>query len=177
MIRIAITGPESTGKSWLAQQLADYYNVDWSPEYARVYLENLNRPYNYDDILTIARGQSEQEDAFASKSRLLFCDTDYCVTSIWCKVKYKKCHPWITKMLKQNTYGLYLLCDIDLPWEFDPMREHPDRRGELFDMYLDLLKKHHFNYKIVQGSGETRLLNAIHIVDEYLFANNLSVKI
>lgn len=168
MTRISITGPESTGKSWLAEQLAEHYQTAWVSEYARKYLEEINRPYTYNDILVIARNQLKEENMAAKNTDLLFCDTDFCVTSIWCKVKYGKCHKWITDKLEQNNYGFYLLCDIDLPWQYDPLREHPEMRAELFGMYRDLLQFHRFNFKIVSGTGQERLQNAIRFVDEYL---------
>ena len=168
MIRISVTGPESTGKSWLAQRLAERYHTDWMPEYARKYLAEINRPYTYDDILHIARKQFQEENSAGENTKLLFCDTDFCVTSIWCTVKYGKCHKWITTQVEENHYGLYLLCDIDLPWEYDPMREHPEMRSELFGMYHELLENKQFNYRIVNGSGEVRLQNAIVFVDDYL---------
>jgi NadR type nicotinamide-nucleotide adenylyltransferase len=121
MIRISVTGPESTGKSWLAQRLAEHFHSKWEPEYARKYLEEINRSYTYDDILHIARKQFEEENSLAKQSAMLFCDTDFCVTSIWCEVKYGKIHDWITTKLLENHYGLYLLCDIDLPWHYDPL--------------------------------------------------------
>jgi len=168
MIRISVTGPESTGKSWLAEQLALHYNTLWVPEYAREYLVEINRPYTYDDILLIAQKQFQLEERSAQKTDLLFCDTDFCVTSIWCTVRYAKCHNWITNMLEQNTYDLHLLCDIDLPWQFDPLREHPEMRAELFDMYQSLLEKHALNYQVVRGNGDLRLQNAIAVVDACL---------
>jgi len=171
-MRISITGPESTGKSWLAKQLAEHYKTQWVPEYARKYLNEINRPYAYDDILVIAKMQFEEENAAAEKTDLLFCDTDFCVTSIWCKVKYGKCHKWITSKLEQNNYSLYLLCDIDLSWQYDPLREHPEMRSELFGMYRNLLEEKRFNYRIVSGTGEERLRNAIVFVDDYLQSLN-----
>lgn len=167
MIRISVTGPESTGKSWLAEHLAVHYKTAWVPEFARIYLENIERPYNYDDILRIAKMQFKEENLAAKNTELLFSDTDFCVTSIWCNVKYGKCHEWITEKLEQNNYALYLLCDIDLPWQYDPLREHPEMRSELFAMYRDLLMNHRFNYRVVKGTGDERLQNAIAFVDEY----------
>lgn len=168
MIRISITGPESTGKSQLAELLAAHYQTAWVPEFARKYLEDIGRPYNYDDILVIAQTQYEQENSFAENTELLFCDTDFCVTNIWSKVKYGKSHEWITARLEQNIYGLYLLCDIDLPWQYDPLREHPEMRSELFGMYRDLLQEQRFNFHVVKGTGAERLQNAIAFVEEYL---------
>lgn len=168
MIRISVTGPESTGKSWLAQQLAQHYKTRWVPEYARQYLQIINRPYTYDDILVIAQKQFEEENEAAQSADLLFSDTDFCVTSIWSNVKYNKCHEWINSKLVEDHYDLYLLCNIDLPWQYDPLREHPDMRSELFAMYQNLLEKHRFNYRVVSGIGIVRMQNAISFVDEYL---------
>lgn len=167
-MRISVTGPESTGKSWLARRLAEHYQAKWVPEYAREYLENINRPYTYDDILAISQKQFLDENSADEVGELLFCDTDFCVTTIWCNVKYGKYHEWIYTKLKENHYNLYLLCDIDLPWQFDPLREHPEMRTELFEMYHNLLKNNQFNYSIISGFGEDRLQNAIKVVDAYL---------
>jgi len=87
-------------------------------------------------------------------------------------VKYGKCHEWITTKLEQNIYDLYLLCDIDLPWQSDPLREHPEMRSELFGMYKDLLQERGSNYRIVSGTGEERLQNAVGYVDQYLQSIN-----
>lgn len=168
MIKISITGPESTGKSWLAEQLAKHYSTSWVPEFARAYLQQIERPYTYADILYIAQQQLNSEIAAGKNNSLLFCDTDFCVTTIWCNVKYGECHQWISDQLDKNEYGLYLLCDIDLPWQYDPLREHPEMRKELFTMYHDLLKEKHFNYRIVKGKDDTRLQHAIRFVDEFL---------
>jgi NadR type nicotinamide-nucleotide adenylyltransferase len=167
MIRISVTGPESTGKSWLAERLASRYSSPWVPEYAREYLETLRRPYTYDDILQIARTQYEREKA-ACSSGMVFCDTDFLVTAIWCQVKYGRCHPWITRMLESEPYDLYLLCNIDLPWEYDPLREHPEMRADLFTLYRNRLDALGFNYRVVSGTGAERLRNAADFVDEIL---------
>lgn len=168
MIRISVTGPESTGKSWLAQRLAEHYHTKWVPEYAREFLENIGRPYTYDDILLIAGKQFDLENLAAQGTNILFCDTDFCVTNIWCTVKYRKCHDWIRQKTAENLYDLHLLCDIDLPWQYDPLREHPEMRLELFEMYRKLLAGNNCNYRIVSGHDDERLKNAIHFVDEYL---------
>lgn len=167
--RIAITGPESTGKSKLCQQLADYYNDLWVPEFAREYIDKLGRPYTQSDILTIAKSQVELESETAKKAhRFLFCDTELIVTKIWSEHKYLNCDPWILEQIKKTDYHLYLLCDIDLPWEADPQREHPDLREYFFEKYRKELKSHKFNYKIVSGSGKERLDNAIKLIDNSL---------
>ena len=167
ILKIAITGPESTGKSLMAQQLADYYATVWVPEYARIHLLNLERPYNYTDILEIAQKQKTSEKIFETLAKkILFADTELLVTKIWCDIKYKNCHSWIIDELRKQDYDLYLLMDVDLPWKYDPLREHPDRRKYLFDYYKDELRKHNFNYRIVSGLNENRFNNALRFVEE-----------
>ena len=166
-MRISITGPESTGKSELAKQLADYYNTLWVPEFARGYLDDLGRKYRFEDITEIARKQLEMEDSIALKaSKSLFCDTDFLVTKIWSLYKYGKCDPWIEEMVLSHRYDLYLLCSPDLPWEDDPQREHPLQREELFGMYHEELKQLKVNFTVISGLGKLRLKNAILAVEE-----------
>lgn len=170
-IKVAVTGPESTGKSWLAEHLAGHYRTLWVPEYSREYLQAIDRPYDYKDILKIAGGQLKAENAVLEKlgdNPLLFCDTEFIVTKIWCEVKFGRCHNYIDTLVRNHHYDLYLLCDIDLPWEFDPLREDPDRRPFLFDLYKNVLESNGFPYRIVRGSGNDRLVNAIKMVDELL---------
>lgn len=170
--RIAITGPESTGKSQLSEKLARFYNTVWVNEYSREYLENLGRDYNYDDILKIAQQQYNLENNEALKANtFLFCDTDFTVTKIWCEFKYGKCHEWISEMFLKHKYDLYLLCDIDLPWIYDPLREHPDKREALFSLYKNTLEKANFNFEIISGTGDKRLNNAIKALEKHFMLN------
>lgn len=173
MIRkIAITGPESTGKSMLSKQLADHYKAIWVPEYAREYIDHLGRPYDQSDILKIAKGQKRREkDAEAdlgtgnSRLRYIFCDTESLVTKIWSEVKFGWCDPWILSELETRIYDLYLLCYIDIPWEDDPQREHPEMREHLFNLYHEELLERGRNFRVVSGLGEERLKNAIKCVE------------
>ena len=161
-LRIAITGPESTGKSQLARQLAEHYNESWVPEYSREYLMLSGGKYKFKDILAIAKGQYKNERKYLQEARnILFCDTDFFVTYIWEKVKYGKAHKWIEDKLMYPGYDYTLLCGIDLPWEFDPLRENPYDRDVLFKMYLDELNLRNVNYSVIYGTGEERLRNAI----------------
>jgi len=174
MIRkIAITGPESTGKSVLARQLAEHYHTCWVPEYAREYLELISRPYDEPDILEIAKGQLERETkALEEAENFLFCDTEPIVTKIWSEVKYHRCHPWILDMIRENHYDLYLLCDIDLPWEYDPLREHPDQRSFLFERYTRELESSGRIFRVISGYGSQRLNHAISGIDQIFQANS-----
>jgi NadR type nicotinamide-nucleotide adenylyltransferase len=165
--RIAITGPESTGKSWLAENLAKSYQCKWVPEYSRAYLEKLNKPYTYDDVLSIARGQVESENlALMLSDKFLFNDTECLVTKIWCDVKFGKCHKWIIRQIELRPHDLYLLCDIDLPWEPDPLREHPHMRKYLFDLYFKELTLRNLPFAVISGTGNARLQNAIEVVNK-----------
>jgi NadR type nicotinamide-nucleotide adenylyltransferase len=169
LIKIAITGPESTGKSALAKHLAAHYHTLWVPEYARHYLQQFGRDYAFDDILHIARQQQQSQLAFEALSAgMLFSDTELLVTKIWCEVKYGRCHKWIDENLQQQIFDLYLLTDIDLPWEYDALREHPHQREMLFGMYQKELEKYKFPYVIISGIGEQRLRNAVQAVDKLL---------
>ncbi|MEI7981580.1 MAG: ATP-binding protein [Bacteroidota bacterium] len=171
MIRkIAITGPESTGKSMLSEQLADHYNTLWVPEFAREYLELLNRPYEEKDIVLISQQQIIQEDRLSGRAnRFLFCDTELIVTKIWSEVKYGRCDAWILNEIQYHSYDLFLLCDIDLPWEYDPLREHPHQRRFLFDLYHQELKSRNFPFYIIRGFGPERLKDAIIKIDNFHF--------
>ena len=165
--RIAITGPESTGKSNLAKSLALYFNARMVPEFAREFLNLLDRDYIKEDLLTIAKGQFEREEKIARQTNeFLFVDTDFLVMKIWSLHKYGKCDPWILDKFKNHQYDLYLLCDIDIPWQPDPQREHPDKRQYLFDWYLNELSKTSLNFEIVTGLGDERIENAIRFIDK-----------
>jgi NadR type nicotinamide-nucleotide adenylyltransferase len=168
IFKIAITGPESTGKSSLAKELARHYNATFVPEYAREYMSNLNRNYTSEDILLIAQKQLENEKAKMNRAMgcFLFCDTDLLVTRIWSLHKYGECDPWIDKHIRKNHYDLFLLCDIDLPWQFDEQREHPNLRQYFFNWYKNELENFGFPYQIVSGTGEKRNENAVKIIDK-----------
>ena len=166
--KIAITGPESTGKSMLAEQLAEHYHTAWVPEYAREYINNLDHPYNREDILEIAKGQILSETAiFPQADKLLICDTELIVTKIWSEVKYGKCDPWILEKITERSYDLFLLCDIDLPWEEDPQRENPHDREYLFNLYEAELISRAFPFFVISGFGKDRLDNAIRIIETF----------
>ncbi len=165
--KIAITGPESTGKSMLAEQLAKHFNTVWVPEYAREYIDKLTRPYEQSDIVKIAKGQTHLESAVQKNAKgFLFSDTELIVTKIWSDVKYHECDEWILENIERQTYDLYLLCYIDLPWSPDPQREHPHMREHLFDLYLQEMVERSLPFSVVSGIGEERLMNAIRIIEE-----------
>lgn len=169
MKKIVIIGPESTGKSTLSGQLAQHYNTRWCPEYARDYLMKLEGAYTYADLLRIAKGQAEQEDRLLEEARngLYFIDTEMYVMKVWCEVAFENCHTWIMKQAARRQYDLYLLCNVDLPWTPDALREYPDlaMRQRLFKMYKDILANQHTPWGLISGTNEQRLHTAIRIID------------
>jgi NadR type nicotinamide-nucleotide adenylyltransferase len=166
--RIAITGPESTGKSWLAKKLAAHFKTFYVPEYAREYLSKLDRVYTIDDIVEIARGQLHIEALMATLAGdILIADTEMLVCKIWTEFVFGSTPEPIDLAFQKQEYDIYLLCNIDLPWEPDPLREHPNRRAELFDRYEHYLKEYNLSYGIVNGTGDERLVNAMHILKRH----------
>lgn len=167
--RVAITGPESTGKSWLANNLASYYNVNMVNEYAREYFQNRDSKYLEVDLVNIAKGQIDKEEYIASISNgVIFCDTDLIVMKVWWKVVFGSVPDWIQKHIKENVYDMYLLCYTDIMWEPDPLRSNRNNRQYIYNMFVYELEQNSFNYRVVNGIGKQRLKNAINFVDELL---------
>ena len=165
--RIVVIGPECTGKTDLAEFLAEHHNTTFVPEYARGYLNNLVRPYNEDDLTTIAHGQTRVEDEFArTANELLICDTNLYVIKIWSEFKYGQCDPEILKEIKSRSYDLYLLTYIDIPWEDDPQREHPDKRDELYQIYLKEMRNQPVPFVEIKGDRDARRQRAIQAIEE-----------
>lgn len=167
--KIAITGPESTGKSSLSRALAARFGCDFVPEFAREYIEKLERPYTREDLLVIAQQQIALEESILKNARgdFLFCDTDLLVTKVWSMHKYHSCDPWILQQLETPRYDLYLLCNVDLPWQYDDQREHPHLRNFFFDWYKRELEGYGLPYRIVSGSRQERTENAIALITDY----------
>jgi NadR type nicotinamide-nucleotide adenylyltransferase len=170
--RIVILGPESTGKSTLCEQLSAHYNTSWVPEYAREYLTRHGANYTYEDLLIIARRQLALEDEMVASTRsgLVFIDTDMYVMKIWCEFVFGRCHQWILDRIAERKYSLYLLCNVDLPWTPDKLREYPDieSRKNLFQIYKDNMINQHVPWKIISGDYDNRLTIAIGAVNRLL---------
>ena len=164
-IRIVVIGPESTGKTTLCEELALHYNCRWIPEYARKYIEEMKRPYNNEDVLHIARMQMEEEDKLVENKSLIFIDTDIIITKVWLLHVYGNSPEWIDSWLKTAPRTLYLVCTPDLPWEYDPVRENPDKREYLMDWYCREIESFGFSYRFVSGTGIERTLSAIREID------------
>lgn len=172
--RIAIVGPESTGKSELALGLAKKLNGCFVAEMARKYIDELKRPYQEEDLLLIAKQQVEEEKKVSSLQPCpyLICDTNLLVIKIWSLHKYHRCDPWIEEELNRSHYDLWLLTNIDLPWVDDPQREHPALREYLFNWYHRELIEMNVNYEIVTGREDLRLQNTLKLIEGFDFKSS-----
>lgn len=166
---MAVIGPECTGKSELSKFLAGHFKTEWVPEYAREYIDKLSRPYEEDDLIKIAEGQLEKENEHAiMANRLLICDTNLYVIKVWSEYKYGRTKPFILDAIASTRYDLYLLTYIDIPWEEDPQREHPMKREELFNIYLNEMQRQSVPFVVIRGAREQRRTDAIKAIQTIL---------
>ena len=173
--KIVILGPESTGKTTLSEQLAVHYDTVWCPEFARQYLLQHGMNYQYNDLLTIAKGQIALEDEYAEKAGkapFFFIDTDMHVMKVWCEFVFENCHRFILDQIASRKYDLYLLCNVDLAWTSDELREYPDleSREKLYRIYKDIMINQSIPWVDISGDYGERLQRAIRGVDAHGFA-------
>lgn len=176
MKKVVIIGPESTGKSTLAESLARHFHTYWVKEYAREYLLQHGTEYTFDDLLTIAKGQLQQEEDDVARAEnegktIIFIDTDMYVMKVWSEFVFEKCDPFILQQIASRKYDLYLLCNTDLPWVKDELREYPDleTREKLFHIYKDLMVNQQVPWVEIKGNYDQRLLLAETAVQQSLF--------
>ena len=192
LIKIAVIGPESTGKSTLCELLAQHYNTQWCPEFAREYLLTHGTDYTYDDLLYIAKGQLALEDEYTQSlvgnsesgvnsfvpgaelrtlnSKLLIIDTEMYVMKVWCEFVFGKCHRWVLDQIIDREYDLYLLCNTDLPWVKDELREYPDlkTRDQLYHIYKDIMINQSTPWVDISGDHNERLQKAIKAINQLM---------
>ena len=167
---IVITGAESTGKTTLAGQLALHYKTVWIPEYARDYVEKLGRKYNYNDVVHIARKQISQAKLFeAGANRFIFFDTWLIITKIWFLEVFGTCPPFVDDEIRNYKIDLFLVCDNDLQWIPDPVRENNDKREYLSQLYKNEINNYNYPYELIKGKGINRFNNAVLVIEK-LFA-------
>ncbi|MBC7937708.1 MAG: ATP-binding protein [Rhizobacter sp.] len=184
MKKIVILGPESTGKSTLCEQLATHFKTSWVPEYARTYLQDTGNKYQFDDLWEIAKGQLESVEIVNSGGQVaggstapiphspfpLFIDTDLYVIKIWSEISFNRCDNRILTRIAQSACDLYLLCDTDLPWAADTLREYPEleMRQKIYAYYKDAMINQKVPWIKISGSYKERLSKAINAVNKIL---------
>lgn len=170
LIKIAVVGPESTGKSWVSERLARHYDTICVPEYAREYCRNLNRQYTLQDEMNMFYGQLALERSVMPLARhgLLFCDTTFLTIKVWSDHLFGHTPEPVLAELKAHPYDHYLLMDIDLPWEDDPLRDFPDLREHFMTVWHRELQAMQASYTVISGLGEKRFENAVAAVEGVL---------
>ena len=188
IIKVVVIGPESTGKSLLCEKLAAHYNTIWVKEYAREFLLKNGNAYTQEDLLTIAKGQIENEEKDIqllsesgssspfgglrglTNNKLLFIDTDMYVMKVWSEYVFNACDHFILNQIAERKYDCYLLCEPDIDWVKDELREYPDleTRSKLFHHYKDLMVHQHCDWVSITGDYDSRLQKAISHIDSLL---------
>lgn len=172
-IRVVLFGPESTGKSTLSRQLASYYKTVYVPEFAREFLQakfdRTGEVCGFEDLMPICIGQRKLENEKVSQaSGYLFCDTDALETYTYSHIYFGKAPEGVTRMVEKSHYELYLLMDVDLPWEKDDLRDRPDDREAIYKMFKKALDTFGKKYITISGVGDDRLKNAIEAINNYV---------
>lgn len=174
--KIVIIGPESTGKSTLAKSLAEHFGCYWVEEFARAYLLENGPGYDYEDLNRIRKGQLELEDYWTAKSvsenrKFLFIDTDLQVIRVWSEFVFNRCENSVLNEIVKRGYDFYFLCNTDLPWVKDELREYPDEktRMRLFHHYKDCLINQHIPWEEIRGQEEKRLMQAVSTVEKLAY--------
>lgn len=166
---VTIVGPECTGKTSLSAFLATHFQTVWVPEYARAYLDKLHHPYAISDLTKIAHGQIRMEDEWMQEAnRVLICDTNLLVIQVWSESKYGSCDPEILRLHQSRRYDLMLLTHVDIPWEDDPQREHPDKREHFMNIYRNVAKASGVPVVEISGDRASREAKAVAAIQQLL---------
>ncbi|RYE08842.1 MAG: NadR [Sphingobacteriaceae bacterium] len=168
ILKIAIVGPESTGKSTMSKWLAEYYQTIWVPEFARGYCENLTTDCTWQDEINMFHGQLALEKELLPKAnKLLICDTTFITVKIWSDALFGSSPQEVLDELPKQPYDLYLLLDIDMPWQDDPLRNFPTQREHFMQVWHQELKALNANYTVISGIGDARYQNAVKAIDAF----------
>ncbi len=169
--KIAIVGPESTGKSTMSAYLADHYQTVWVPEYARGYCEKLTEPPTWQDEINMFYGQIALEEEYLPQAnKLLICDTTFITVKIWSDYTFGRSPQEVLDELPKHPYDLYLLLSIDLPWEEDPLRDFPHMREYFMEVWYKELNALKANYVLISGTGQDRYDSAVAAIDDFLMS-------
>ena len=169
ILKIAIVGPESTGKSSMSAHLAAHYQTVWVPEYARGYCEKLTAPPTWQDEINMFNGQIALEKEYLPRAnKILICDTTFITVKIWSDYTFGRSPQEVLDELPKHPYDLYLLLNIDLPWEEDPLRDFPHMREYFMDVWYNELEALNAKYVLISGTGQERYDNAVAAIERFL---------
>ena len=174
--KIVITGAESTGKSTLTKELASHFKTSFVPEYARTFVENLDRKYDYEDLTHIAQMQMKLvRETEKDAQEYLFIDTFLIIMKIWFEEVFNKYPEWIDDTFYHNQIDLYLVCNTDIPWISDSVRENGGlKRENLHKKYINQLDYYKLPYKIVSGVDSERTNMALKYIHSYFTKETLN---
>ena len=170
--KVVAFGPESTGKTTLVSSLADHFSADWIPEFARTYLEEKEELPDEiclpADIDPIVKGQCALEDQALSKAQdIIFMDTNPLQTKVYTDIYFDHFHSDILdRAIRERQYDLYLLTDIDIPWENDPLRDQPQNRKEIFFIFEKALQSRQLPYVRISGDHQQRIERSIDAIKQ-----------
>ena len=173
--KVVAFGPESSGKTTLVRSLAEYFSTEWISEYARIYLEEKDELPDEiclpADIDPIVKGQCDLEDqAFQRNNNLLFFDTNPLQTKVYTDIYFDDFKSEVLeKAISSRKYDLYLLTDIDIPWENDPLRDQPNNRKEIFVIFENALIKRQLPYVIISGTHQQRINQSIQVIKQKMY--------
>ena len=166
IIKIAVVGPESTGKSAMSAYLAKHYQTVWVPEYAREYCEKLTGDCTWQDEINMFYGQIALEETYLPKAnKILICDTTFITVKIWSDEMFGSTPQVVLDALPKYKYDLYLLLNIDLPWQDDPLRDFPHKREYFMDVWHRELQALDANYVVISGTGSERYEAAVKAIN------------
>jgi NadR type nicotinamide-nucleotide adenylyltransferase len=172
LIRVVVTGSESTTKTTLAEQLSRHYRAELVPEFVREYAEARHGVVQFSDHGPIARGQMALEDAAIARGNpLVVQDTDLLSTVVYCEHYFGKCPAWIAEAARQRAPDLYLLCEIDVPWVADGMRDRGHMREEMQLLFREAVKQSGAPVAVIMGDRRERFARATDAIDALLLAN------
>ncbi len=171
--KIAVVGPESTGKSTMSAYLANHYQTIWVPEFARGYCEKLTQPPTWQDEINMFEGQIALESKLLpTANKIIICDTTFITVKIWSDHTFGKCPQEVLAELPEHPYDIYLLLNIDLPWEEDPLRDFPHMREHFMGVWHKELQYLKANYVLISGLGSERYKSALIAVDTFMKLNS-----
>ena len=170
IIKVVINGPESTGKTTLTKQLAEYFNTEYVPEFARDYLQekwDLKKEIcSKEDLLVIVKEQVNLENELSSKAnKVLLLDTNIITTVNWSITHFDGfCDPWIIRQTEFLEYDHYLITNIDFPWVKDDLRDRPNERENMLSSLINQHDIRGLKYSIISGVKDVRKSQSIDII-------------